>query len=89
MRSQGYGKNTSMKVVGGRANAGECEEGHVETSFWSIMKLGVHPGSGACHPTQVPFISPVPSCLSVLYELVKPWACFIHCKADTSCSLPV
>lgn len=89
MWSQVYDKNTSMKVVGDRADAGECEDGHMERAFWSIVKLCVHPGSSACRPARVPFISPAPWCLSVLYELVKCWACFKHCKADTSCLLPV
>lgn len=37
-----------MKVVGDRANAGECEYGQMERAFWNITKLCVHlshPGS--------------------------------------------
>lgn len=88
MWPQAYDKNTSMKA-GDRANAGACEDGHVERAFWSIMKLCVHPGSGACSPARVPFISPAPWCLPVLYELVRCWACFKRCEADTSRLLPV
>ena len=47
-----------MNVVGDRANAGECEGGHMESAFWSIMKLCVHPGSGACRPPE-PLSSPL------------------------------
>lgn len=66
MRLHAYDKNTSVEVVGDRANAGECEDGHVRRDFWNIMRLCVHPGSSACHPTRVPFISPAPRFLPVL-----------------------
>lgn len=89
MRLHAYDKNTSVEVVGDRANAGECGDGHVRRDFWNIMRLCVHPGSSACHPTRVPFISPAPRCLPVLYRSFKRWASFKRHKADTSCSLPV
>lgn len=52
--SQAYDKNTSMKVVRDRTNAGKCEDGRVERAFWSFMKLCAHPGSGACCPLHRP-----------------------------------